>query len=151
MHRLCIRALLVLGLAAGCEPPPTVESLLNGNWMAQATLAEVQALLAHGAKVNVRTKHGATPLHGAARKADPAVLALLLAHGAKVNVQDEDGYTPLHRAASNADPAVLALLLDHGTDAKLRDKDGKLPVDLAEQNRLLNGTDAYRRLHDASF
>ncbi len=118
MHRLCIRALLVLGLAAGCEPPPTVESLLNGNWMAQATLAEVQALLAHGAKVNVRTKHGATPLHGAARKADPA---------------------------------VLALLLDHGTDAKLRDKDGKLPVDLAEQNRLLNGTDAYRRLHDASF
>ena len=121
MHRFFVRGLLSLYFTVGFAPSVPGQSLLDAQWMAEATPAAVQALLDQGTKVNARDWDGVgfTPLHRAARH--------------------------------NKNPAVVALLLDRGADAKLRDREGTLPVDLADKNEALKGTDVYWRLHDAQF
>ena len=81
-----------------------------------------QALLTHGANVNVRSANGNTPLTSAVsggydpetRKTKPDALAVvraLLAHGADGNAKDGDGKTPLQLAKKDRnEPVIFALL-----------------------------------------
>ncbi|MCY4058723.1 MAG: hypothetical protein OXG44_12045 [Gammaproteobacteria bacterium] len=56
----------------------------------------------------------------------------------------------MHLAAdSNFDPAIVSFLLEAGADPTAQDNEGKTPVDLAEGNRRLKGTAAYRKLKAA--
>lgn len=83
---------------------------------ADGRMSEVKALIAAGANVNEKNKHGLTPLHYATSHARADVVKLLLAAGANVNAKDKSGLTPLHYAsesdyASEADRAAVVRLL----------------------------------------
>ena len=84
----------------------------------QARGKPLERLLSHGLDVN---QPGATPLHAAARKADPERIEMLLRAGADPGRLDEAGWTPLQEAeyyaSRSADPRevphirqVIALL-----------------------------------------
>jgi truncated hemoglobin YjbI/ankyrin repeat protein len=85
----------------------------TGNQGRKDDPAYVQALLAHGARVDDRYR-GATSLHHAARAGFVRTLEVLLAHGADRDARDDDGRTPLdwvERAARTvARPPVRRLL-----------------------------------------
>jgi ankyrin repeat protein len=74
----------------------------------------VTTLLANGADARIADAAGNTPLHHAARCAEPIVAALLLDASAEVDAVNADGLTPLAIACSNANWAVAAFLLDRG-------------------------------------
>jgi len=59
----------------------------------------VEAMITHGAHVNVRDRFGTTPLGWASRSNWPNQTLVLLTHGADVNVKDEWENTPLSLAA----------------------------------------------------
>src|SRR5262245_45433862 len=87
----------------------------TGQVLLQATeagdIAQMAALLTHGAEVNARNAYGWTPLHVAAVGGDPAVVALLLQHGADVHAESHIGATPLDNAtARGGRQAVIDLL-----------------------------------------
>ncbi|MGA2381590.1 MAG: hypothetical protein ABSG85_20005 [Spirochaetia bacterium] len=50
----------------------------------------------------------------------------------------------------NQKPEVITTLLKAGADAKAKDDDGKTAFDYAQSNDRLKGTDAFRRLQEAS-
>jgi len=79
-------------------------------------------LLERGAKVNVRNKEGATPLHAAARKSNMnAVTVLLEKGGAHIDAVDGDGRTPF---LFSSKPDMMGLLLEQGADVNSRDDSG---------------------------
>ena len=49
----------------------------------------------------------------------------------------------------NENPAVLETLLAAGADPNVRNVNGDTPWNLAQRNKTLRGTDAYRRLNEA--
>ena len=153
MHQLFTPSLLALCLVVISACPAMAQSLLDMEWIAQATPAAVQAQLDRGATLTARDQNGMTPLHGAARyNATPAAVQAQLDRGATLTARDQNGMTPLHGAARyNANPAVVSLLLDRGADPTLHDDGGRLPIQYAEGNEQFRGTDVYWRLHDASF
>lgn len=79
----------------------------------------VTTLLANGADPRVADAAGNTPLHYAARSAEPIVAALLLDAAADVNAINADGITALDAACGNARWAVVEFLLDHGAKPDL--------------------------------
>jgi ankyrin repeat protein len=79
----------------------------------------VTTLLANGADARVADNAGNTPLHNAARCAEPIVAALLLDASADVNAVNAEGMTALGIACSNANWAVSGFLLDHGAKVDL--------------------------------
>jgi len=63
----------------------------------------------------------------------------------------DEGMTPLMDAAmNNHNPEVITTLLKAGADAKAKDSAGKTAFDYAQNNEKLKGTDAYRKLQEAS-
>lgn len=72
----------------------------------------VTTLLANGADPRQADSNGQTPLHHAARCAEPIVAALLIDAGADVNAMDAEGITPLSIACSHANWNVATFLLD---------------------------------------
>ena len=112
----------------------------------------ITSLLEGGADVNARAENDVTPLHMAAiENTNPEVIRVLLGAGADVNAKTGESVTPLHLAAmDNTNPEVVEVLLESGADAKIRDAGGCSPLDMAEENKNLKGTDAYRSLEKAS-
>lgn len=104
-----------------------------------ACKTKLQALLQHGAKVDIQDERGWISLHHAARqKLSSAVIGVLLDHGAQVDARDHTGQTPLHLAAcSNLRLDSTHLLLDHGADVNARDNQGLTPLHLAAQSQTL--------------
>ncbi|MDE2874095.1 MAG: ankyrin repeat domain-containing protein [Gemmatimonadota bacterium] len=87
----------------------------------------ITVLLAAGADVDARNRHGATPLHvAAASYRDPGVAAELVGAGADLNARDGDGNTPLHAAWDNTNPAVALRLLELGADRTLVNDRGQV-------------------------
>ncbi len=74
----------------------------------------VMTLLANGADARIADAAGNTPLHHAARCAEPSIAALLLDAAADVNAINAEGLTALAIACSNANWKVAAFLLEHG-------------------------------------
>ena len=80
----------------------------------QGRAEAVTTLLANGADARITDCSGNTPLHHAARCADPIVAALLLDAAADVNAVSTDGSTALGIACANANWNVAAFLVEHG-------------------------------------
>ncbi len=74
----------------------------------------VTTLLANGADARIADPSGNTPLHHAARCAEPIVAALLLDAAADVNAVSAEGTTALGIACGNANWTVASFLLEHG-------------------------------------
>lgn len=96
------------------------------HWAAtDGSVEAVQALLAHGAEVNAKTKGDRTPLHQAVRYGNLTVVKLLLDNNADVNAIDRGGVTPLILAATfQKDANIVKLLLDHKADVNIIDTFG---------------------------
>ena len=69
-----------------------------------------RALVAAGADVNAKQRHGWTPLHGAAHSGDRELVKLLLARGADPSVRHQEGKTALDLAREQGHTAVVAAL-----------------------------------------
>lgn len=74
----------------------------------------VQMLLANGADARATDAQRQTPLHAAARAADPTIAALLLDGGADLDARDAQGLSPLGVAAGLGNLVVAKFLLDRG-------------------------------------
>jgi len=85
----------------------------------------VTTLLANGADPRMADASGNTPLHHAARCAEPIVAALLVDAGADVNAYNGEGMTALGIACGNANWSIAAFLLEHGARS---DVDHALPA-----------------------
>jgi len=111
---------------------------------------KIEALLACGAKVDVRDAEDRTPLHFASGRqgASNALQAIgslfgmevssysrcverLVDAGANVNSQDTSGWTPLHYAADKKNSMVVDTLLARGASPHVADEVGMLPQDVA--------------------
>ena len=117
------------------------------------TPQQVQTAIDQGEDVNAQEKFlGWTALMYAARfNKNPEVITTLLKAGADVNAKDTDGWTPLMWAAwKNQDLRVITTLLKAGADGKAESNEGKTAFDYAQDNESLRGTDALRKLEEAS-
>ncbi|NLL37296.1 MAG: hypothetical protein GX256_07230 [Fretibacterium sp.] len=114
---------------------------------------EVEALLEAGADVNAEDGMYMTPLMLAASwcKSNSEVLRILINAGADVNARAGNGATALIWAARyNPNPEAITILLDAGADAKETDVYSDDALHYAKNNKALEGTDALRRLEEAS-
>jgi hypothetical protein len=79
----------------------------------------VMTLLSNGADPRVAGTDGNTPLHHAARCAEPTVAALLLDASADIDAVNREGLTALGVACMNASWDVSEFLLDRGAKAEV--------------------------------
>ncbi|WP_371219670.1 ankyrin repeat domain-containing protein [Orientia tsutsugamushi] len=107
----------------------SVSSLLSTE-----SLKIAQALLTHGANVNLQDKDGNTALHYAANDFHHLeVTEILLNHGANVNAQNNVGDTALHRAARNGLLSTVVCLLESGANVHLKGQHGNSVLHCAAQ------------------
>lgn len=102
------------------------------------TIEAVKLLLERGAKVNVVSNMGMTPLAGAvSTMADIEIIKLLLEHGANINAKirlltvpgnSTLELTVLHMAAQTRNQLVVQLLIQKGADVNCRDSFGGTPL-----------------------
>ncbi len=122
--------------------PGSVNAKVDGRWGPPLHMATVggqtkvaKILLAAGADVNAKNKHGQTPLHEAAGYGRAEIVKLLLKAGAKVNAKNRWGETPLHDAAALRDNAETAkILLEAGAEVNAKNNGGRTPLHLAAQS-----------------
>ncbi|KAG8505051.1 Ankyrin repeat and SOCS box protein 16, partial [Galemys pyrenaicus] len=92
----------------------------------------VRLLLTFGAKANVLSEEGTTPLHLCTAPHSLQCAKLLLEAGAIVNLAAGDSeVTPLHVAASRGLEEHVALYLKHGADVGLRTIQGETALNAA--------------------
>ena len=94
----------------------------------------VKSLIAAGAHVNAKDKHGETPLHVAAVRGYQKIASMLIIESADVNAIDGRGLTPLHAAALNGQKEAVELLIDKGADLSAKNENGVTPLQMASQN-----------------
>ncbi len=89
------------------------------------SIGAVRALLAHGARQDLRSDSGSSALHQAAHSGEASVIELLCATpGAQVDAQDSNGYTPLMLASEGGREGAVSALLAHGARQDLQDSIG---------------------------
>lgn len=125
--------------AAGVNPDPEV----------------ITTLLRAGADLELRgAVEGITALMSASwSSSNPEVVNRLLKAGADLTARDEKyGRTALIWAtqATRPNAETIVLLLQAGIDAKVQDKLGSTAFDYAEYKETLKGTEALKRLEQAS-
>lgn len=106
-------------------------------WLGNKDVAE--ALLKHGARVDLVDGECMTPLHALAvsQELHTSLIDALLERGASVNAKDSSRRTPLHYFSCRPGKkyAVFAIL-NNGGDANLQDSKGNTPLHLACQTNL---------------
>ena len=110
----------------------------------------VRTLIAAGASVRARNRHGAEALHSAAvgapgsrawnPSAQAATIVCIIEAGADPNAIDKSGVTPLHRAVRTRCAAAVRTLLECGADPARKNKSGSTPMLLAIHNTGRGGT-----------
>ncbi|XP_045693560.1 ankyrin repeat and SOCS box protein 16 [Phyllostomus hastatus] len=99
---------------------------------AQAQSDCVRLLLTFGAKANVLSEEGTTPLHLCTAPGSLQCAKLLLEAGATVNAAARDSeVTPLHVVAARGLEEHVALYLEHGADVGLRTSQGETALNAA--------------------
>lgn len=96
----------------------------NSDLMIAAATGDTSAakqLIAAGADVNVRNRHGSTALMGAAAGGHVEIVKQLLAKKAAIDAQGEQGATALMFAARNGHLPVVETLLKNGAKLDLAD------------------------------
>ena len=98
--------------------------------------AAAKVLIDRGADVNAPSRNPlqVQPLHSAAARGGPELIALLLDAGADANARQAGGYTPLQARAAHGDMEMTKLLLRHGADPAQRSDDGRTALDMAREN-----------------
>uniref|UniRef100_A0A2C9K523 Uncharacterized protein n=1 Tax=Biomphalaria glabrata TaxID=6526 RepID=A0A2C9K523_BIOGL len=93
-----------------------------------------EALLKHGAVVNLKSFNGRTPLHEAVK--DVNITHFFLENHSKVNAKDVYGNTPLSLAVKYSGDMVdvVKLLIASGADVNHKNNSGMSPLWLAAQN-----------------
>jgi ankyrin repeat protein len=79
-------------------------------------LESVEALIAHGARINPQDKKGRSPLHVVVRRDSAELVTCLLRHGADPNARDNASMTPLHLACRDGRLEAAQALLRGGAD-----------------------------------
>ena len=93
-------------------------------------------LLSRGARPDLQSNDGTTPLILAAQIGWAQGAEQLLARGARVNLSNSRGETPLIFAVQRRDPAMVRLLLSQGADPNQTDSvAGYSALDYARQDR----------------
>lgn len=87
-----------------------------------------------GMDVDVRNRHGYTPLGYAVSDGNMALVDYLIGRGADVNARSIDGLTPVLMAASKNHAAVVRRLLEAGANPRSRTKTGLTLRKIAEFN-----------------
>ncbi len=113
------------GSSASAADPPLIEAVSRGD------IGAVRALLDQGTDVDGRSPDGATALHWAAYRDDPAIAGLLLDAGADVAAANRAGVTPLSLASAGAGAALVSRLLAAGADPNERLPGGETPLMMA--------------------
>ena len=75
-----------------------------------ASLTNAELLLAKGADINARAKHGFTVLHQAAKAGDREWTKFLIKHGARIDLQTDGRQTPWAFAVRRGHRDIAALL-----------------------------------------
>ena len=89
----------------------------------------IEILLKEGARVNVKTVYGDTPLMDAAFIGSANLVKIFIDSGdADVHQLDDDKKTILHLALQYADDEVVNVLLEHGLSVSAEDKNGRTPL-----------------------
>ena len=101
----------------GAEHRPV--NLLDGEAMIDPVL------IAKGANVNAKTKHGSTALENAAVFGYNEKVKALLAAGADVNLTNGLGRTVISYAAEFGEAELVKALIAKGANIAFRDKEGK--------------------------
>lgn len=93
--------------------------------------ATARFLIAKGANINAKDKHGKPPLYYAVFRDTEEYAMFLVANGADVNFDVDHGMTPLHYAVLTDAEEYVKLLLERGADVNVKDEAGKTPLHYA--------------------
>ena len=118
-----LSALLEAGASPDANDGQGGCALLTAVWTSNS--AAVELLLAHEAKVNVRSADGRAPLDYAVDREDNKSVALLLSAKAEVNTKTAAGLSALHLAANQGSKGIVEMLLANGADVNLKNKEGE--------------------------
>jgi quinoprotein dehydrogenase-associated probable ABC transporter substrate-binding protein len=91
----------------------------------------IKFLVKKGADLKARDPQGYAPIHTAARKRHPELIALFADLGADLNEPDGDGMTPLQHAVMRNHVPSVKMLLERGADIEEKNKEGYSALALA--------------------
>jgi ankyrin repeat protein len=121
----------------------------DGGWCVRPLVAALAGehfqtadLLRHnGADLDVRSKYGRSPLHGAAYSGKFEVVQILIGYDpVAINAREDDEWTPLHWASDGnilKDDSVVRFLLEHGADVSAQGQNGWTSLHVASSNGTL--------------
>lgn len=95
-------------------------------------LPQLRALISNKANINIKDRHGATPLMYAAAVGSVAAVKALLAAGADVRARNAFDATALMWGITN--PEKVRLLVDAGADVNAQSKQGRTALLIAASN-----------------
>ena len=98
------------------------------------SLANVRALLDHGANINYTNRRGLAAIHLAASVGADDIVAELVKRGAKLDLSNNDIGSPLHCAVIKKSTASVDTLLRANAPVDARDRNGNTPLILAAQS-----------------
>jgi quinoprotein dehydrogenase-associated probable ABC transporter substrate-binding protein len=93
--------------------------------------ARIRFLVKKGADLKALDPQGYAPIHTAARKRHPELIALFADLGADLNEPDGDGMTPLQHAVMRNHVPSVKILLERGADIEEKNKEGYSALALA--------------------
>ena len=118
----CVLGVLLLAESSHAQVPPSREEIQAYTGLPAAAACgdakQIGALIAGGARPDVRDAHGRTPLHVAAFGRHAEAMRALVAGGADPNALENDRYDIVTIAAVADDPATLRVALALGGSAR---------------------------------